>query len=279
MMGSRGDHMHRTSSHQRAFTLVEMSVVLVIIGLLAGGIMAGKSLVHASELRAVSSEFNRYAIALGSFKDKYGGALPGDMRNAVAYWGAAAGDPNAIGPDPDCDAVTNAVTPPTTTGTETCNGNGNRVIDYAENPRAWQQLHNAGMLNGSFSGAGMPDDDSSTFNPHAPRGMVPGFNTPASRLSPAGWYFALWNEGEGADATGTQLILALWNAYGWSAVLSSTDAQNIDAKMDDGEPLSGTVQTFPNTFPWSPYCTTTDNTQYNVSYHGTICALIFTTGF
>ena len=78
------------SSSSSAFTLVELSIVLVIIGLLVGGVLSGKSLIRASELRAVASEFSYYKIAIGNFKDKYS-ALPGDMRNAVTYWGAAAG--------------------------------------------------------------------------------------------------------------------------------------------------------------------------------------------
>ena len=69
------------------FSLVELSIVLVILGLLTGGILAGQSLIRAAELRSVATESQRYMAALNSFRDKYF-ALPGDMANATAFWGA-----------------------------------------------------------------------------------------------------------------------------------------------------------------------------------------------
>lgn len=68
-------------SQRNAFSLVELSIVLVILGLLVGGILAGQSLIRASELRAVTSEQARIVTAIQAFRDKYF-ALPGDMRNA-----------------------------------------------------------------------------------------------------------------------------------------------------------------------------------------------------
>lgn len=58
-------------SRKRGFSLVELSIVLVILGLLTGGILAGQSLIRAAELRAVSTEYSRYATAVQSFRDKY----------------------------------------------------------------------------------------------------------------------------------------------------------------------------------------------------------------
>lgn len=60
----------------KAFSLVELSIVLVILGLLTGGILAGQSLIRAAELRAVSTEYSRYITATQSFRDKYF-AVPG----------------------------------------------------------------------------------------------------------------------------------------------------------------------------------------------------------
>ena len=76
----------------RAFSLVELSIVLVILGLLTGGILAGQSLIRAAELRAVTTEYQRYVAAVQTFRDKYM-ALPGDMPNAIAFWGAAHATP------------------------------------------------------------------------------------------------------------------------------------------------------------------------------------------
>lgn len=56
---------------RRAFSLVELSIVLVILGLLVGGILAGRALIHASELRGVHTEFNQYKTAVMAFRNKY----------------------------------------------------------------------------------------------------------------------------------------------------------------------------------------------------------------
>ena len=48
---------------RQGFSLVELSIVLVILGLLTGGILAGQSLIRAAELRAVTTEYQRYTAA------------------------------------------------------------------------------------------------------------------------------------------------------------------------------------------------------------------------
>lgn len=79
-MKKKGSHVEL-----RGFSLVELSIVLVILGLLTGGILAGQSLIRASELRSVSTELQRYSSAIYSFRDQYM-ALPGDMLNATSFW-------------------------------------------------------------------------------------------------------------------------------------------------------------------------------------------------
>lgn len=59
------------------FSLVELSIVLVILGLLVGGVLTGQSLIRASELRKFMNTMERYKAATYTFRDKYF-ALPGD---------------------------------------------------------------------------------------------------------------------------------------------------------------------------------------------------------
>ncbi|MFM9890490.1 MAG: type II secretion system protein, partial [Rickettsiales bacterium] len=80
------------NSLRYGFSLVELSIVLVILGLLTGGILSGQSLIRAAELRSVSTEYNRYVTAVQTFRDKYF-ALPGDMTNAQSFWGSSANCP------------------------------------------------------------------------------------------------------------------------------------------------------------------------------------------
>ena len=127
-----------------AFSLVELSIVLVILGLLTGGILAGQNLIRASELRAVITEFQNYNTAVNTFRDKYF-ALPGDMRNATAFWGDQA---------TGTESCSDGSVPDGTPGT--CNGDGNGNITSAagviEYLRFWQHLSLSGLIEGSYTG-------------------------------------------------------------------------------------------------------------------------------
>ena len=72
-------HSSKTGS---GFTLVEISIVLVIIGLIVGGVLVGRDLIRASELRGMVSEMEEFKTAANTFKLKYG-QLPGDMHISV----------------------------------------------------------------------------------------------------------------------------------------------------------------------------------------------------
>jgi len=66
-----------------AFTLIELSIVIVIIALLAGGVLFGKDMIAASEMRATVSQFDQFKSAVITFRNKYN-ALPGDMNPSKA---------------------------------------------------------------------------------------------------------------------------------------------------------------------------------------------------
>ena len=74
------------------FTLVELSIVLVVIGLIVGGIMVGKSLIDSSNIHAQVQQLEKYNTAYHTFKLKYN-AIPGDMVNASDYWAGAVNGP------------------------------------------------------------------------------------------------------------------------------------------------------------------------------------------
>jgi prepilin-type N-terminal cleavage/methylation domain-containing protein len=216
----------------QAFSLVELSIVLVILGLLTGGILTGQSLIRASELRAVPSEVEQFTAAVNTFQGKYFG-LPGDITNATSFWG----DNNTHCAD---GAITNG-----TPGT--CNGDGDRVLEVAganaegEIFMFWNQLALSGLINGEFTGiAGTGsgwDSDS-------------GVNAPASKF-PGGIWAIFYHVGAHGiffqDTSGTStndfMIGAdTGNVYPENALFTPEDAWNIDKKMDDGQPGRGKVQ-------------------------------------
>ena len=158
--------MHNSLRSRCGFTLVELSIVLVILGLLVGGVLTGQSLIRAAELRAVSKEFQTYQTAAMSFRDKYFG-LPGDITNATAFWGQ-----NTV-----CGGGA---------ATGVCNGNGDGIVNDAgvangtnEVLQFWTQLALAGMIEGSYTGiAGPTHGNDSTA----------GINVPRSKISSVGWF-------------------------------------------------------------------------------------------
>jgi prepilin-type N-terminal cleavage/methylation domain-containing protein len=74
-------------NHQRGFTLVEIAIVLVIIGLLLGGILKGQEMITQAKIKNVINDFNGITAAVNSYRDRYR-TLPGDDKGATARWGA-----------------------------------------------------------------------------------------------------------------------------------------------------------------------------------------------
>lgn len=115
------------------FTLIELSIVIVIIGLIVAGVVGGQSLVKQAKLRSIVTDMNKYKVALNTFQLEYN-AIAGDMRNASSYWSACTNEAN-----------------------NPCNGNGNKYLDQngtaKEEVRFWQHLSLAGMTDGNYNGS------------------------------------------------------------------------------------------------------------------------------
>lgn len=231
---------------RHGFSLVELSIVLVILGLLVGGVLTGQSLIRAAELRSVTTEFEKYQSAIHTFRDKYF-QLPGDMNNATSFWGAAHATP--------ATCLTTAGT-----GTQTCNGDGDGQVELAaaasqrsEQYAFWAHLANAGLVEGSytgFSGAGSTSDS------------VIGTNTPRAKIGNAGWSARTVGVYAGDAASyaldyGSILFVGAKVAGNDLAgpLLKPEEAWNIDTKMDDGKPARGKVIAY----YWNNLCAAADD--------------------
>lgn len=80
------------------FTLIELSIVLVIIGLLIGGVIVGQDLIKSSQVRKGISDLEQIGAAVNTFKIKYS-CIPGDCRNTLEFFptGIFSGNGNGDG--------------------------------------------------------------------------------------------------------------------------------------------------------------------------------------
>lgn len=212
----------RTALPSRSgFSLVELSVVLIILGLLVGGIVAGMAIKRNADVRSAASDAQGYAQAAALFQQKYM-EIPGDFSGAQALWGAAT-----------CPSSYNETARPKTT----CNGNGDGMISNTaaseERWRAWQHLFNAEMVDQNLAGSAAPGTTSKI-----------GYNTAATKLGNAGF---TWSSGAlvGNFYQPAQMILTLGAANAtWTngPALTGARAEQLDRKFDDGKPLTGRVQ-------------------------------------
>lgn len=69
---------------QTGFTLIELAIVLVIIGLLLGGVLKGQELINSAKVKNMASDFRNIQVYIYGYQDKYR-ALPGDDRLANTH--------------------------------------------------------------------------------------------------------------------------------------------------------------------------------------------------
>lgn len=81
---------------QAGFTLIEISIVLVIIGLLLGGVLKGQELIENAKLKRMNNDFSGIASATYSYLDRYS-AIPGDDVNAATRWTGAVSPATSTG--------------------------------------------------------------------------------------------------------------------------------------------------------------------------------------
>ncbi|HEY9531004.1 MAG TPA: prepilin-type N-terminal cleavage/methylation domain-containing protein [Burkholderiales bacterium] len=189
---------------QKGFTLVEIAIVLVIIGLLLGGILKGQEMIVQARIKNVIADMTGVSAAMYGYQDRYR-ALPGDDANATRWAGAAVGNGNGI-------------------------IEGTYLAAAGESAEFWGHLRSAGFVAGTgiqqpfnaVSGRmGVQTGDGTGANPGGVLQFAGVAGPPPVPASPA---------------INTLLMC--------SANLPDKIAISVDAQMDDGFATSGSVRAF-----------------------------------
>ncbi len=239
------------------FTLIELSIVIAIVGLIIGGVVVGQQMIHEAQLRRLMKQIDQLDAAVNTFEAKYG-CLPGDCRNATSIWPA----------DPNCGAAgggTSVRAYIATPNGMVCNGDGDGIIlgNYeAEEHLFFEELALAGLITGSYTGtcswAGANCSTNGTsWSPINAPGSALGPTTVITVTNPdieyAGysWFTHVTPPGmagqhvfwlgafSGADGNGNPT----WIGWPWGAI-SRDDLSALDIKYDDGLPASGKILGF-----------------------------------
>lgn len=247
--------MKKTFSKKKsAFSLIELSIVLIVIGLLIAGITGGASLIKSSELRSVMGEARGYAVAVNAFYSQFN-MLPGDYDQVI--------------------------------GTSVA-GNKNGNIEYygtgpvSESSSAWQALKAIGAVDAITVGA----PDAATVAPTF------GTNAPSSKIKSSGWAFDYRTFTEGNNTAANQNVVVLTGAIGTAvtagsntlvqgtnvakATITGADALSIDSKIDDGSANLGKVRGLNAGSATDCYtASSTASATYKADGTGKVCALTY----
>jgi len=204
-------------SNRFGFTLVELSIVLIIIGLLIGGILVGQSLIDSAKINRFIKDVQSYDIATSTFKQKFK-ALPGDSTKF------------------GCVNSTNVCGDGKITSL-----NGGHDHFNSETGTFWKNLSDSKMIEKSYSNI-------------TTSGLVMGTNMPKIDIGLTTGLIAQYSSGGGGlpiHAGKNVFVAGFFNnasnifSYGSTTVRPSftpATAMAIDQKMDDGNAYSGSVE-------------------------------------
>ena len=199
---------------RKGFTLVELSIVLVIIGLLIGGILVAQSMISTTKIQAFIRQISQFDAAISNFETTYK-ALPGDND----YFGAV------IGSEVHNDNIL-------TDSSKNFWDNDSTYLS-GEIGRFWSDLSNSGLQN--ESGSVYPDLSNGGV------GVQAGVNVPSSKFDSKGEIVAQYATPVGGNGNFYYVDIFTPDSSGVlypSSAYKAKDLLPINVKLDNGDPLT-----------------------------------------
>lgn len=205
-------------STQQGFTLVEIAIVLVIIGLLLGGVLKGQELINSAKAKSLVNDFRTISTAIYAYQDRFR-FMPGDDPAAGQHVGGA----NASSPNTEAR------------GNGRIGGSWNSTTATDEAFLVWQHLRMANLLTGTSD-----ISDTGAASPYYPKNADNGRIgiTGAAPISPA----------TGSATSNPSAALPMTGAFFiCSDGISARLARQVDSTMDDGATNTGNVRAMSQT--------------------------------
>ena len=195
--------MSYITNKQNGFTLVEIAIVLVIMGVLLGGVLKGQELIKSAQVRNLIDQSSSIQAAYYGFVDRYH-QIPGDMKGDAA-----------------CKLIGNQV--PNCVG-----GNGKRVIEknnWKEVSAVWAHLAAAGFIQGNYQGGATSEAT---------------YRDPAQAPANAFGGLLVLSRSDGYRTANPPAPEKLNLVLGRNLPVGII--QQLDVKVDEGQPTTGTVR-------------------------------------
>lgn len=191
---------------QRGFTLIEIAIVLVIIGLLLGGVLKGQELINSAKVKNLAQDFRGVSAAYYGYQDRFR-ASPGDDRAANTHVNG--------GTTATTGGVAGAAR-----GDARVNGSFASVTNTDETFLVWQHLRLAGLITGT------PDTASGDYIPRNAEGGIIGLTGDPVLTNPATPYPGIF--------------------YVCSRGIQGRYARQLDTQLDDGNTQTGSIRVIEN---------------------------------
>lgn len=191
--------------NQSGFTLIEIAIVLVIIGLLLGGVLKGQELINSAKVKNLATDFKNIPVYIYGYQDKFR-ALPGDDGSAASH-------------------VTGATAATAAAGIVLNNGIIEGAWDSStytdETIKFWQHVRMAGLATGPTA------ENTDLLPTNSVNGIIGITNSGANNPDPAA---------AATEIKGSYIIC--------SAAILGKYAKQLDIQMDDGAPTTGSMRSY-----------------------------------